>query len=113
MGERKINVEIRIGRDEDGDWWTVLMVDDDEALWRTRHLLHDSYGGPARPRQEHIWSEPDQIHRVRAITVDIERWADPAEVKPHIAAFDPPQLPQPLHERCDARRRFGIVLREG
>ena len=46
MGERKINVEIRIGRDEDGDWWTVLMVDDDEALWRTRHLLHDSYGGP-------------------------------------------------------------------
>ena len=34
MGERKINVEIRIGRDEDGDWWTVLMVDDDEALWR-------------------------------------------------------------------------------
>ena len=34
MGERKINVEIRIGRDEDGDWWTVLMVDDHEALWR-------------------------------------------------------------------------------
>ena len=34
MGERKVKVEIRIGRDEDGDWWTVLMVDDDEALWR-------------------------------------------------------------------------------
>jgi hypothetical protein len=34
VGERKIKVEIRIGRDEDGDWWTVLMVDDDEALWR-------------------------------------------------------------------------------
>ena len=34
MGERKINVEIRIGRDEEGDWWTVLVVDDDEALWR-------------------------------------------------------------------------------
>ena len=25
MGERE--VEIRIGRDEDSDWWTVLMVD--------------------------------------------------------------------------------------
>jgi hypothetical protein len=34
MGERKINVEIRIGRDDGGDWWTVLMVGDDEALWR-------------------------------------------------------------------------------
>ena len=34
MGGRKIKVEIRIGRDEDGDWWTVLMVDDDEAVWR-------------------------------------------------------------------------------
>ena len=34
MGERKVKVEIRIGRDEDGDWWTVLMVDDDEAIWR-------------------------------------------------------------------------------
>ena len=34
MGERKVKVEIRIGRDEDGDWWTVLMVDDNEAQWR-------------------------------------------------------------------------------
>jgi hypothetical protein len=34
MGGRKVNVEIRIGRDEDGDWWTVLMVDGNEALWR-------------------------------------------------------------------------------
>ena len=34
MGERKVKVEIRIGRDEDGDWWTVLMVDGNEALWR-------------------------------------------------------------------------------
>ena len=34
MGERKIKVEIRIGRDEDGDWWTVLMVDGNEAQWR-------------------------------------------------------------------------------
>jgi hypothetical protein len=34
VGEHKFNVEIRIGRDEDGVWWTVLMVDDDEALWR-------------------------------------------------------------------------------
>ena len=34
MGKRKLKVEIRIGRDDDGDWWTVLMVDDDEALWR-------------------------------------------------------------------------------
>jgi hypothetical protein len=32
--ERKVKVEIHIGRDEDGGWWTVLMVDDDEALWR-------------------------------------------------------------------------------
>jgi hypothetical protein len=37
MGERKVKVEIRIGRDEDGDWWTVLMVDGDEALWRGPH----------------------------------------------------------------------------
>jgi hypothetical protein len=36
MGERKIKVEIRIGRDEDCDWWTVLIVDDDEAIWRGR-----------------------------------------------------------------------------
>jgi hypothetical protein len=34
MGKRKVKVEIRIGRDEDGDWWTVLMVDGDEAIWR-------------------------------------------------------------------------------
>jgi hypothetical protein len=34
VGERKLKVGIRIGRDEDGDWWTVLMVNDDEALWR-------------------------------------------------------------------------------
>ena len=34
MGERKVKVEIRIGCDEDGDWWTVLMVDDNEAQWR-------------------------------------------------------------------------------
>ena len=34
VGDRNIQVEIRIGRDEDGDWWTVLMVDGDEALWR-------------------------------------------------------------------------------
>ena len=37
MGERKVKVEIRIGRDEDGDWWTVLMVDDNEAQWRGPH----------------------------------------------------------------------------
>jgi hypothetical protein len=34
MGERKVKVEIGIGRDEDGDWWTVLMVDGNEAQWR-------------------------------------------------------------------------------
>ena len=34
MGERKLKVEIRIGRDEDDDWWTVLMVDEDEVLCR-------------------------------------------------------------------------------
>ena len=34
MGERKVKVEIRIGRDGDGDWWTVLIVDGNEALWR-------------------------------------------------------------------------------
>lgn len=33
MEERKLKVEISIGRDDDG-WWTLLMVDDDEALWR-------------------------------------------------------------------------------
>jgi len=32
--ERKLKVEIRIGRDDDGAWWAVLLVDDDEALWR-------------------------------------------------------------------------------
>jgi hypothetical protein len=32
--ERKVKVEIHIGRDEDGGWRTVLMVGDDEALWR-------------------------------------------------------------------------------
>ena len=33
MGEREPKVEISIGRDDDG-WWTLLTVDDDEALWR-------------------------------------------------------------------------------
>jgi hypothetical protein len=33
-GRGQGKVEIRIGRDEDGDWWTVLMVDGNEAQWR-------------------------------------------------------------------------------
>jgi hypothetical protein len=28
------NVEVRIGHDDDGRWWTIVFVDDDEALRR-------------------------------------------------------------------------------
>jgi hypothetical protein len=28
------NVEVRIGHDDYGHWWTVVIVDDDEALRR-------------------------------------------------------------------------------
>ena len=44
MGERKVKVEIRIGRDEDGDWWTVLMVDGNEA----HGADHTNIGQPPR-----------------------------------------------------------------
>ena len=46
MGERKVKVEIRIGRDEDGDWWTVLMVDGNEA----HGADHTNIGQPPRKR---------------------------------------------------------------
>ena len=32
MQEHK--VEVRIGNDDDGSWWTIVFVDDDEALRR-------------------------------------------------------------------------------
>ena len=33
---QKHTVEVRIGRDEDGRWWVVVIVDanDNEAVWR-------------------------------------------------------------------------------
>jgi hypothetical protein len=52
MGERKVKVEIRIGRDEDGDWWTVLMVDGNEALWRGPYE-------PGGPKDAPLSGQPD------------------------------------------------------
>ena len=46
MGERRVKVEIRIGRDEDGDWWTVLMVD----ATRPYDAHHTNVGQPPRKR---------------------------------------------------------------
>ena len=34
LEERKVNVEVCLGRDDKDTWWTVLMVNGDDALWR-------------------------------------------------------------------------------
>ena len=60
MGERKIKVEIRIGRDEDGDWWTVLIVDHDEAIWRgpyERRAAAEKAGFELAAELEHLDDE--------------------------------------------------------
>jgi DNA-binding GntR family transcriptional regulator len=32
MQERKVKLEVHIGRDDEGRWWVIASVDDEEAL---------------------------------------------------------------------------------
>ena len=32
MRERKVKLEVHIGRDDEGRWWVIASVDDEEAL---------------------------------------------------------------------------------
>ena len=34
MRERRVKLEVQIGRDDDGRWWVIASVDDEEALRR-------------------------------------------------------------------------------
>jgi hypothetical protein len=34
MRERKVKLEVHIGRDDDGRWWVIASVDNEEALQR-------------------------------------------------------------------------------
>ena len=58
--------------------------------------------------QDDVRRERDQFRRVSANVGGIAR--APAIVDPHVAAVDPAQLLQPLHERRDAGLRSGSSL---
>jgi hypothetical protein len=34
MRERKVKLEVQVGRDDEGHWWVIASVDDEEALRR-------------------------------------------------------------------------------
>jgi hypothetical protein len=57
--------EICIGRDEDGVWWAVLMVDDDQVLWHGPYIdrpAAEKAGFNLAEKIEHL--DDDAIRRI-------------------------------------------------
>jgi hypothetical protein len=48
MRERKVKLEVHVGRDDEGRWWVIASVDDEEAL------QHGPYEGQATAEKEAV-----------------------------------------------------------